>query len=147
MTARLLRAFVLMSDFELRMKINNKPDIYRVAECHHAIHDRLVNWERWCRVGKIRLVSPMSRWYRSNWRQWHEPEPNPTVDVLDAILVQKTLQKIPKVNRQALFWWHFGTIGGFRKKIFEARRHFACTDAGLKKLCDDARDMLQNRLK
>lgn len=81
-------------------------DLHAVPDYQQDIHIRLLNWANWVRVRPHYETSPMFRALgaRSNSRQWHAPGARPTVDMLDAMAIEKTMRHLPERNRVALQW-------------------------------------------
>lgn len=79
-------------------------DFTRVKPEHEAIHDRLLNWARWCRGSRGQNVHPMFRQYRNSY---FEATPARTCSgTLDAVAVQKIMKDIPEAQRIALQWFY-----------------------------------------
>ena len=124
--------------------MRNQPyiDLFVVPPQQSATHERLENWARWVVPGYPMKVSPMFRLTRSNSRQWHEPVLMPSVDSKDAILVERTISKMPPKHAAVLRWYYVAKSG---EK--QARRILGVTRAGLFQLVCDARQMLQTTCK
>lgn len=79
-------------------------DFTKVKPEHEAIHDRLLNWARWCRGSKGQNVHPMFRQYRNGY---FEASPARSYsDTVDAVAVQKVMKDIPEPQRIALQWFY-----------------------------------------
>lgn len=119
-------------------------DMHSVPDHQHQIHERLMNWARWVNVRPHYATSPMFKimGYRSNSRQWHAPEPRPTIDLLDALAVEKTMRHLPEKHRSALQWHYLYPF------ILPWRvcRHLGLSQDGLGALVMAARTMVDNRL-
>jgi len=114
-------------------------DFNHIKESHSAVHKRLLNWGEWFRDREPNSISPMFREYRSNWRQWHEPEMRNVVDGIDAQRVQKLMVRLPIEHRRCLAWCYTSN-----KPVGLARREMAQTKQGLYQLLTDARQMIVN---
>lgn len=114
-------------------------DFHAVAIEHHAIHERLQNWARWCYSNGGRTVAPMFRLYRSS-EQWNHSHIVDGVDSLDAQKVQKGVSMLPEHNRKALAWCYV-----LRTSPKRAARDLAVTMDGLMVLVTNGRAMLVNR--
>lgn len=70
-----------------------------------AIHERLTNWSRWVRVRPHGWQThPMWRAARTN-RQWDiDPHIHVDCDTLDALLIERTVSKLPEKHRTATRW-------------------------------------------
>lgn len=80
------------------------PDFARVEEHQLPIHERLRNWARWVVVRPSSKVHPMFAQYRSHAWQWHTPEHRETCDVLDAMVMEGEVAKLPPHSRYAVRW-------------------------------------------
>ena len=117
-------------------------DYSHVPERHTAIHERLMNWERWVRVRPHGWqVAPMFRMYQSKARQWHAPVIQTPVDMLDAVLVEKAVATLPEKRRAAVRWWyvHAGNPVAMARTLGVSKQ-------GLADLVDSGRTMLNNRI-
>lgn len=115
-------------------------DFSRVEERHRAIHDRLVNWSRWCVSRGGRDVHPMFRGFKSA-QHWEAIPTADPVDSLDAVAIEKAVQKLPEPHRFAVRWCY----------VYGSSPRKACQQAGVSKeglalLIRDGRQMLVNRL-
>jgi DNA-directed RNA polymerase specialized sigma24 family protein len=117
-------------------------DFFVVEHHQLAIHERLDNWSRWvehrCRVGG--KVAPMWANYRSNARQWHEPELRAPTNELDGQAMEKAVAMLPAPHRDAIRWnyvWKGGPLHMARK--------LGVSKDGLQMLVRDGRQMLINR--
>lgn len=118
-------------------------DMHAVPEHQRYIHERLVNWARWVEVRPHYAISPMFKimGYRSNSRQWHAPELRPTIDLLDALKLEKTMRHLPEKNRAALQWHYlYPFILPWR-----ACRFLGVSQEGLRQLVVNARQMVSNK--
>ena len=114
-------------------------DFSRVEEKHRAIHDRLVNWARWCVGRGGRGMHPMFRGYKSP-QHWEAIPPSQPIDSLDAADVEKAVQGLPEPHRFAVRWCY----------VYGSSPRKACQQAGVSKeglalLIRDGRQMLVNR--
>jgi DNA-directed RNA polymerase specialized sigma24 family protein len=117
-------------------------DFFLVEPHQLAMHERLENWSRWvehrARIGG--KMSPMWANFRSNSRQWHEPELKPQTSELDGQAMEKAVAQLPHKHRDAIRWnyvWKGGPLHMARK--------LAVSKDGLMQLVRDARQMLINR--
>lgn len=117
-----------------------------VPEKQLAMHDRLLNWARWCRGPAGSDVSPMFRLYRPTdanqgagqrygLRATAEP-----VDSRDATKISRGVGLLPEPHRLSLQWYYVKPVAPLR-----ACREIATTMAGLARLVQDGRQMLLNR--
>lgn len=114
-------------------------DFTKVKPEHEAIHDRLINWARWCKGSNSGNVHPMFRQYRNDY--W-EPAPAQTSsNVIDAVEVQKIMKDIPEPQRIALQWFYVVKCGP-RKFCMALGESMA----GLETLVHNGRAMAKNRL-
>lgn len=81
-------------------------DFHRVADEHQEVHSRLKNWARWVRVSPREgwTSSPMWRQVKSLVRQWHLPEHRESIDLLDAVLIERLVVRLPAPHRDAIRW-------------------------------------------
>lgn len=113
-------------------------DFHAVESAHFAIHERLLNWARWCYSNGGRTVAPMFRLYRTP-EHWGS-EPSLSVDSLDAQAIQKAVSHLPEKHRKALGWCYV-----IRSSPRRATRELAVTMEGLAELVREGRCMLVNR--
>lgn len=112
-------------------------DFTKVHPEHEAIHDRLLNWARWCRGSRGQNVHPMFRQYRNDY--W-EPSPAPSCsNVLDAVEVQKIMKDLPERHRIALQWFYVVKCGP--RRICMALGE---STSGLETLVHNGRAMAKN---
>lgn len=116
-------------------------DFNRVPPEQIAIHERLVNWARWCRPSWGSAVHPM--WRKSgSARHWdiapHIPMP---VNTLDAVVVEKAIYHLPEKHREAVRWWYV-----YRRDPVAMARNLGVSKQGLADLVDVGRTMLKNKL-
>lgn len=119
--------------------MKERPDFHRVEPDQLDIHDRLLNWARWVTPRTSSTVSPMFRQYRSHAWQWHTPEHRPTCDTLDAVLIEKTLRRLPVAHREAIRWCYV-----YRCTPAIAARELALSYEGLARHVRDGRTMVRN---
>lgn len=115
-------------------------DFSRVEDKHRAIHDRLVNWARWCRAtGGNRGLHPMFRGYKSP-QHWEAIDIPTQVDSLDAVKLEKAVAQLPEKHRFAVRWCYvYGT------SPTKACQQAATSKEGLADLIRNGRQMLINR--
>lgn len=124
------------------MRVTETVDYNHVAAHHEAIHERLVNWERWVRVRPQGWqTAPMFRMYQSRARQWEAPVIQNPVDTLDAVVVEKAVSVLPEKHRAAVRWSyvHAGNPVAMARTLGVSKQ-------GLADLVDAGRTMLKNRL-
>jgi DNA-directed RNA polymerase specialized sigma24 family protein len=115
-------------------------DYFEVAENHLAVHQRLTDWARWVRVRPHGWqVAPMFRQARSNSFQWHPPEARASVNVPEALEIEKAVSLLPEKNRDALRWCYVfpGNPAAMARKLGVSAR-------GLMELVSTGRTMLKN---
>ena len=82
-------------------------DFCYVPQHQEAMHARLGNWARWVRIRPHGWQThPM--WRKSlTSRQWDiEPHISTATDLLDALLIERTVSKLPEKHRDALRWFY-----------------------------------------
>lgn len=124
------------------MRTQETVDFNHVHDHHRAIHERLENWRRWVTVRPHGWqTAPMFRMYQSKARQWEVPVIQAPVNMLDAVLVEKTVSALPDKARAALRWSyvHAGNPAGMARMLGVSKQ-------GLADLVNSARSMLQNML-
>lgn len=128
----------------MRLKREHEADVFHVEARHDAIHRRLVNWASWVKVRGYPAMSPMFRalGVKSNSRHWHMPVIIDTVDMLDAQLIEKAVGKMPEMHAEALRWFY--VFQHPPAHVYRRKRGY--TWDTLKKICTDARTMLDNRV-
>lgn len=123
------------------MKREDAIDYFIVPDRQVAIHERLNDWARWVRVRPTGWqVAPMFRQYRSKAWQWEAPELRVSVNVPEAIAMEKAVSLLPEKHREAIRWayvWQSGPVA--------MARRLAVTKEGLLDLIQSARSMLINR--
>ena len=101
-------------------------DLHYIEPHQVAIHERLLNWERYVSVGKGRSQAPIWRLGKSNTRQWHVPEMRQETDSLDGMRLEKAISQMPEPYRGVLRWYYV-----WRTEPSKARRQFGLTMEGL----------------
>jgi DNA-directed RNA polymerase specialized sigma24 family protein len=120
--------------------MNEAVDYNHVPAHQEAIHDRLVNWAKWCRSSGGRTVHPMFRGYRDNY--W-EAQPLPDyVSTIDATEVQKTMAHLPEKHRLAVQWCYV-----IKSSPPRMARELGTSKYGLLELINEGRTMISNRLR
>jgi hypothetical protein len=78
-------------------------DLTAVKPIHLVIHDRLLNWARWCKGGNGGgFMQPMFRGFRAGYE---EPEViSVPIDSLDGHRVEKLVIGLPEQHRTILQW-------------------------------------------
>lgn len=116
-------------------------DFFLVADGHLAIHERLQAWARWVKVRPFGWqVAPMFRQYRSKSWQWERPEPRPSVNLPEAVEMEKAVSLLPEKHREAIRWNYVYCSGPL-----SMARHLGVTKQGLCELVSAGRSMLKNR--
>jgi hypothetical protein len=123
------------------MLMATKPivDFHLVLPEHFAIHERMLNWARWCHSTGGRTVAPMFRLYRcpDHWNTTALPD---VVDSIDAQAIQKVMSQLPIKQRKALAWCYV-----IRTSPSKAIRELGVSMQGLSDLIWQGRVMLVNR--
>ena len=124
------------------MRVTETVDYNHIAAHHEAIHERLVNWERWVRVRPHGwFTHPMFRNFRVS-KQWEaSPHIGTPVDTIDAALMEKAVYALPEKNREAVRWWYV-----YRRDPVAMARNLGVSKQGLADLVEAGRTMLGNRL-
>lgn len=120
--------------------MSQNPDFHYVPEDQKAIDARLENWASYVRVKSPSWVSPIWKLGRSGGRQWHQPEFRPACDVLDGMVLEKAVFKLPEPHRAAIRWAYV-----YRRHPAEFCKAQAMSKATLAILINDGRRMLINR--
>lgn len=121
-------------------------DWHLIPERQLAIHDRLLNWARWCRGPAGSDVSPMFRFYRStdanqgDGQRYGLRATAEATDPHDAQVIAKGVAFLPEPHRLSLHWYYLRPVNPNR-----ASREIGTTCAGLAQLVHDGRNMLVNR--
>lgn len=124
--------------------VPSQDDMHRVKFVHEPVHERLLNWSRWCLGGRGGASSaPMFRHYRAGYKNATEFVSIP-VDGLDALRVEKAVNFLPEQHRDALRWFYVYSHRGM--SIWRAVRGLAVHRDTLVRLIHDGRSMLKNRL-
>lgn len=78
-----------------------------VPSSHDAIHGRMCQWAMWVRVRVNGWhTHPMWRNAKTS-RQWDvDPHVNATIDTLDALLIERTVSRLPDKHRDAIRWYY-----------------------------------------
>lgn len=120
-------------------------DMDRVKFIHEAVHERLINWARWCSGGRGGAgSSPMFRHYRAPRYQNATDHVHIPVDGLDAVQIEKVVGQLPDKHRDSLRYFYVYSHCGM--SIWQAIRALGVQRDTLVKLIHDARSMLKNRL-
>jgi hypothetical protein len=115
-------------------------DLTFVREEHEAIHQRMMNWARWC-IGSIggHRVHPMFQEYRN---AYDDPIISVPCDTLDAAEVQKCYVTLPEKNRWVVLWWYTRPYIPPTK----VRKALGLTTPGLHEMVHDSRTMMKNKM-
>ena len=124
------------------MKMKTPLDIVPLHQ--EEIHIKLMNWAMWVKPGQSASVCPMFQalGYKSNARQWHQPEYRETCRPLEAQAMEKLVCQLPESNRKAIVWWYVYCSGALKMQ-----RRLGVNAEGLNSLVVNARTMLVNRMK
>jgi hypothetical protein len=114
-----------------------KVDFHHVDDRHKAIHARLLNWSRWVTPSSPTTICPMFKQAKSNAWQWHTPEVRETVDIQDALKVERMVCGLPDKERLAIKWAYVQKTGPGRMT-----RKIASSDHELARLIENARQLL-----
>lgn len=125
------------------MRRDDYIDFHQVDDRHLGIHARLENWARWVRTTPQSgwTASPMWRYFKRMWRQWHMPEFRESCDILDAIAIERHVGLLPRGHRDAIRWLY--VYGG---EPGRAARMLGLRKSDLRRFVEDGRQMLKNRL-
>ena len=116
-------------------------DFCYVPQHQEAMHARLGNWARWVRVRPHGWAThPMFRNAKTPRSFDIDPHISTALDTLDALLIERTVSKLPEKHRDALRWHYV-------RKADPAgmARRLGVSLAGLLELVCDGRTMTQNR--
>lgn len=116
-------------------------DFNHVPTHQIEIDARLCNWARWVRVRPHGWQThPMWRMYQSKARQWEADPHIPTaLDTLDALLIERTVSKMPEKHRDAVRWHYV-----LRADPLGMARKLGVSREGLFGLVCDGRVMVGN---
>jgi hypothetical protein len=115
-------------------------DFHAVPQHQDKMHERLLNWARWCHGSPRVNVSAMFRLYRSREDGQALPEARTAIDTLDGHKVERGVTMLPTQHRMALQWFYVSP-----STPIKACRVIACTPMELALYVDDGRQMLMNR--
>lgn len=120
-------------------------DMNRVRFAHEEIHERLVNWGRWCMSGaRGPGASPMFRQYKAPKYRNAVDELSIPVDGLDATKIERAVSFLPEKHRDSIRWFYVYSRAGMG--LWQAVRALGVQRDTLTKLIHDGRSMLRNRL-
>ena len=124
------------------MATKTEIDFHAVEAKHAAIHDRLLNWARWCNGSGGPSQSPMFRLFVSpaRARAGEVAHFSIPVDKSDAIRIAKAVIALPDGHRAAVQWAYVKPVSPRR-----AASNIGTTLTGLALLVRDGRQMLVNR--
>jgi hypothetical protein len=124
---------------------HDENDLHRVKFAHEGVHDRLVNWARWCSSGSgTSSTSPMFRLFKAPRYRNAVAELHIPVDGLDGMRLEKTVVMLPELHRDVIRWYYVYSLWGVN--MFRACRELGVSPANLPRLVHDARAMVKNRL-
>lgn len=107
---------------------------------HQAdMHDRLINWARWCASSNRGQSHPMFRGVKPA-QHWDGITARLEVDAIDAQFVEKAVAKLPEAHRWAVRWCYV-----YRISPSACARFLACSLEMLLHYVVDGRQMLINR--
>lgn len=114
-----------------------------IPDGQSEIHIRLLNWRRWVRVHPHGWQThPMWRKAITS-RQWDlEPHINIPCNTLDAMLIEKTISKLPEKHREAIRWNYINGSDPLKES-----RLLGVSRCGLLELVCTARTMVENAAK
>lgn len=119
-------------------------DMHRVRYAHEGVHDRLLNWARWCNAGRGSANGqPMFRHYRSGYQDSADHAHIP-VDGLDAVKMEKQVIFLPEHHRTAIQWFYVYSHRGL--SMWKVLRFMGVQRDTLVTLVHDGRSMVKNRL-
>ena len=111
-----------------------------------CIHDRLLNWARWCVSRGVPACAPMWRFYQptdanqgEGTRYGMRATAEPT-DQRDAHRIAQGVAFLPEPHRLSLHWYYVRPVNPTK-----AVREIGTNYAGLARLVHDGRCMLVNR--
>ena len=116
-------------------------DFCYVPQHQEAMHARLENWARWVRIRPHGWQThPMFRNAKTPRSFDIDPHISTALDTLDALLIERTVSKLPCKHRDAIRWQYVlrADPAGMARKLGVSR-------AGLLELVCDGRTMTQNR--
>ena len=115
-------------------------DFHEVRPEHLAIHQRLLNWAKWCSSG-IRNVSvhPMFKHYRHGYE---EASAGSSIDTIDGHRMEKIVTALPEKHRTVLQWAYV------RPYIppLAVRKALGLSHNDLYAMLTDARTQVKNRV-
>ncbi len=119
-------------------------DYSRIAERHKDINLRLERWGRWItKTGQGGRTHPMFAQYRSHAWQWEAPEIHVPGTPGENLEIERLVSSLPENHRTATRWaYAFPWV-----PVSIVRHALGLTRAGLAEMLDEARDMLNNRMK
>ncbi len=114
-------------------------DLSAIKPQHESVHQRLVNWARWCHGGSGgSAVHPMFREYRN---AYDDPaETGIPCDTLDAASMQKTFIHLPEKHRWVVCWWYCKPY----IPVMRVRQALGLSTPALMDMINDSRSMLIN---
>ena len=112
-------------------------DFNRVQPEHIAIHDRLLNWARWCRPTWGSAVHPMFKQAISAARAREDISTAPPVNELDARVIQSAYAALQYRERRAIAWCYVT-----RGAVTWAMRQCGTDKQGLLVLINQAREKI-----
>jgi hypothetical protein len=118
-------------------------DFHAIPDSQAAIHERLLNWARWCFSGQAQDCAPMFSGYRST-EVWAAPEASSPVDKLDAQRIEKAVCALPYNHKHAIRWWYVMSSAHGRVGPAKTAALLGLTLEGLAMTVIQARDRVQS---
>lgn len=117
-------------------------DFHAVEEKHGEIHERLLNWARWCNGSASPAVGPMFRMCQGSARARGDygAATGIPVDRYDAMRIGKAVIALPGPHRAAINWSYVKPVSPRR-----AAQSIGTSLEGLALYVRDGRQMLVNR--
>jgi DNA-directed RNA polymerase specialized sigma24 family protein len=123
------------------MKREDAVDFFLVDDRHLEVHARLESWARWVRVRPQGWqVAPMFRQYRSHSWQWHTPDIKQSINIPEAVEMEKAVSLLPEKHREAIRFCYV-----FAGSPVATAKRLGVSKQGLLDLIRSGRTMLINR--
>ncbi|HEY8355685.1 MAG TPA: hypothetical protein VIK69_11815 [Methylophilaceae bacterium] len=120
-------------------------DLHRVRFEHEGVHERLINWARWCNSGRGGpRTSPMFRGYKAAGFRNAVDELRVPVDDIDAQMIEKIVFNLPVKHRDVMRWYYVYSRRGIG--VSKAAKALAVRPADMSGLVHDARAMVKRQL-
>ena len=118
-------------------------DLHAIPDSQAAIHERLVNWARWCHNKEAKNCSPTFAQYTST-EVWDAPEASIPVKILEAEETEELVTLLPYNHKTALRWWYVKSSTHGRVGPAKVANILGLTLEGLAMTVIQARDMVQH---